>query len=173
MVWCLLNINWFTLSKHNNPCIIFQYIIYHLTNSELNSTSLWYRTFTALFLIINLFILFIYFWLRLGLQCCMRAFSSCGERGPLFLAVHVLLIAVASLVAERGLSACRLSSCGIFLDQGSNPCLLHWQADSQPLHHQGSPSQHFYTFLFFTFLSGTGSYWLTSGNFSRAYFTLL
>ena len=23
--------------------------------------------------------------------------------------------------------------------QGSNPCPLHWQADSQPLHHQGSP----------------------------------
>ena len=28
---------------------------------------------------------------------------------------------------------------GIFPDQGSNPCPLHWQADSQPLHHQGSP----------------------------------
>ena len=29
---------------------------------------------------------------------------------------------------------------GIFPDQGSNLCPLHWQADSQPLHHQGSPS---------------------------------
>ena len=28
---------------------------------------------------------------------------------------------------------------GIFPDQGSNLCPLHWQADSQPLHHQGSP----------------------------------
>ena len=28
---------------------------------------------------------------------------------------------------------------GIFPDQGSNPRPLHWQADSQPLHHQGSP----------------------------------
>ena len=39
------------------------------------------------------------------------------------------------------------SSCstarGIFPDQGSNPCPLHWQADSQPLRHQGSPSYHF------------------------------
>ena len=26
----------------------------------------------------------------------------------------------------------------IFLTQGSNPCLLHWQADSLPLSHQGS-----------------------------------
>ena len=31
------------------------------------------------------------------------------------------------------------AACGIFPDQGSNPCPLHWQADSQPLHHQGSP----------------------------------
>ena len=28
---------------------------------------------------------------------------------------------------------------GIFPDQGPNPCPLHWQADSQPLRHQGSP----------------------------------
>ena len=30
-------------------------------------------------------------------------------------------------------------ACGIFPDQDSNPCSLHWQADSQPLRHQGSP----------------------------------
>ena len=28
---------------------------------------------------------------------------------------------------------------GIFPDQGSNLCPLHWQADSQPLRHQGNP----------------------------------
>ena len=32
---------------------------------------------------------------------------------------------------------------GIFPDQGSNPCPLHWQADSQPLRHQGSPMRTF------------------------------
>ena len=31
------------------------------------------------------------------------------------------------------------AACGIFPDQGSNQCPLHWQADSQPLRHQGSP----------------------------------
>ena len=31
------------------------------------------------------------------------------------------------------------SARGIFLDQGSNPCLLPWQVDSLPLSHQGSP----------------------------------
>ena len=30
------------------------------------------------------------------------------------------------------------AACGIFPDQGSNPCPLHRQADSQPLCHQGS-----------------------------------
>ena len=33
------------------------------------------------------------------------------------------------------------AACGILPDQGSNPCPLHWQADSQPLRHQGSPRQ--------------------------------
>ena len=32
------------------------------------------------------------------------------------------------------------AACGIFPDQGSNPCPLHRQADSQPLCHQGSPT---------------------------------
>ena len=31
------------------------------------------------------------------------------------------------------------AACGIFPDQGSNPCPPHRQADSQPLRHQGSP----------------------------------
>ena len=32
------------------------------------------------------------------------------------------------------------AACRIFPDQGSNPYPLHWQADSQPLRHQGSPA---------------------------------
>ena len=43
------------------------------------------------------------FLAALGLRCCPRAFSSCGERGLLFIAVHGLLNAVASLAAEHGL----------------------------------------------------------------------
>ena len=59
--------------------------------------------------------------------------------------VRGLLIAAASLVAEHGLQARRLQStgsvvvahglicsaaCGIFPNQASNPCPLHWQVDS-------------------------------------------
>ena len=49
------------------------------------------------------FIYFIYLFLAaLDLHCCVRAFSSCGERGLLFIAVRGLLIVVASLVVEHG-----------------------------------------------------------------------
>ena len=37
----------------------------------------------------------------------------------------------------------RSAACGILPDQGSNPRPLHWQADSQPLRHQGSPEGSF------------------------------
>ena len=42
-----------------------------------------------------------------------------------------------SVIVAHGLSCS--AACGIFPDQGSNPYPLHWQADSQPLRHQGSP----------------------------------
>ena len=42
-----------------------------------------------------------------------------------------------SVIVAHGPS--RSAACGIFPDHGSNLCPLHWQADSQPLHHQGSP----------------------------------
>ena len=48
-----------------------------------------------------------------------------------------------SVVVAHGPS-CSVA-CGIFPDQDSNPCPLHWQADSQPLHHQGSPTFSFLT----------------------------
>ena len=88
-----------------------------------------------------------------------RLFSSCGKWELLFVAVRGLLIAVASLAAEHGFWGMQASvvsapgigsavvvhrlscsaACEIFLDQALNPCLLHWQVDSLPLSHQGSP----------------------------------
>ena len=65
------------------------------------------------FVLFHLYILLFFFFLinlliylflaLLGLRCCVQAFSSCSERGLLFVAVHGLLIAVASLVAEHRL----------------------------------------------------------------------
>ena len=54
----------------------------------------------------KVFFLFLKFYLSLavsGLRCCTQAFSTCGERGLLFVAVRGLLIVVASLVVEHGL----------------------------------------------------------------------
>ena len=66
-------------------------------------------------------------------------------------AVRRLLIAVASLVWSTGsrrtgsvVVVHRLSrpmACGIFPDQGLNPCPLHWQADALSPDHQGSPEK--------------------------------
>ena len=57
--------------------------------------------------------LFIYLFLALlGLRFCARAFCSCGERGPLLIAVSGPLTAAASPAAEHKLQTRRLSSCG-------------------------------------------------------------
>ena len=59
----------------------------------------------------------------LCLRFCARAFSSCGKRGPLFIAVRGPLTVAASLVAEQRLQTLRLSSCG------SRAQLLHGMWD--------------------------------------------
>ena len=96
-------------------------------------------------------ILFIFLnYLCMGLHCCLQAFCSCGEQGLLSSCdkrtYHCgafsccgaqALGALASVVVVHGLS-CSVA-CGIFLDQGSNLCPLHWQAGYYPLDHQGSP----------------------------------
>ena len=101
-----------------------------------------WHIFIYLVLFFNKFIyfLFIYFWLRwvfiavCGLSLVVASggysllrctgfstvvASRCGARA---------LGARASVVVVRGLSCS--AACGIFLDQGSNQCPLHWQADS-------------------------------------------
>ena len=63
-------------------------------------------------------ICFIYLFMAvLGLRFCVRAFSSCGKQGPLFIAVRGPLTIAASLVAEHRLQTHRLqtrrlSNCG-------------------------------------------------------------
>ena len=59
------------------------------------------------------------------------------------------LHSTSSVVAERGLS-CSMAY-GIFWDQGWNLCLLHWEADSLSLSHQGSPIYPFLTPARFSF----------------------
>ena len=94
--------------------------------------------------------LFIYFWLcwvfvsvlGLSLVAASRGHSSSRCTGLSLL--RPLLWSTGSrragsVIVAHG-SSCS-AACGIFPDQGSNPCPLHWQADSQPLRHQRSPDQ--------------------------------
>ena len=53
-----------------------------------------------------------------------------------FVAEHVLQGAQASVTVAHWLSCS--AACGILLDQGSNPCLPHWQVNFSPLNHQRS-----------------------------------
>ena len=68
-----------------------------------------------------------------GMQASCGGFSCCraGALGT-----------QASVVVVLGFSC--FTACGIFLDQALNLCLLHWQADSLPREHQGSPDLIFY-----------------------------
>ena len=88
---------------------------------NLQRLMLTYKSFFFFFklkhLILGSFAFFIYLFIYLfmavlGLRFCERAFSSCGERGPLFNAVRGPLTIAASLVAEHRLQTRRLSSCG-------------------------------------------------------------
>ena len=54
-----------------------------------------------------------------------------------------------SVVVAHGPSCS--AACGIFPDQGSNPCPVHQQADSQTLRHQGSPITAFCRRFYFCF----------------------
>ena len=111
------------------------------------------------FFFFNKFIyLFIYFWLcwvsvsvRRGLSPVAASGGHSSSRcAGLSLPRPLLLQSTGSRragsVAVAHGPSCS-AACGIFPDQGSNPCPLHWQADSQPLRHQGSPSESFFAFI--------------------------
>ena len=106
------------------------------------------------FFFFNLLIyLFIYFWLC-WVFVSVRGLSPVAASGGrsssrcagLSLSWPLLLWSTGSRRAGSAVVAHGPScsaACGILPDQGSNPCPLHWQADSQQLHHQGSPGPSF------------------------------
>ena len=104
----------------------------------------------SFYLFIYLFVcLFTYFWLcwvfvsvrGLSPVAASRGYSSSWCTGlslsrPLPLRSTGSRRAGSVIVAHR--PSCS-AACGILPERGTNPCTLHWQADSQPLRHQGSP----------------------------------
>ena len=114
-----------------------------------------------LFFLINYF----YFWLCwvfvsvLGLSLVAASGGHSSSRcAGLSLSRPLLLRSTASrrvgsvVVAHR--PSCSVA-CGIFPDQGSNPCPLHWQADSQPQFHKGSPKNYYFFKVMVTYWSRT------------------
>ena len=103
------------------------------------------------------FLRFIYFVAVLDLHCCSRPFSSCGEWGHSQHRSAQAFPAAAAPVAARRLQQLQLPgsraraqqlghmgfscavACGILAGQGLNPRPLHWQMESHPLYHRGSP----------------------------------
>ena len=108
----------------------------------------------------NLLFFLIYFWLC-WVFISVRGPSPVAESGGhpssrctgLSPSRPLLLQSAGSAIMAHGRSCS--AACGILPDQGSNPCPLHWQADSQPLRHQGSLEP--------TFLNSEPS-WHLSGN---------
>ena len=100
-----------------------------------------------------LFLLFIYFSC-VGSSFLCKGFLQLRQAGaPLHCGARALSLSrplllrstgsrrAGSVVVAHGPSCSAV--CGILPDQDSNPCPLHWQADSQPLRHQGSPHLEF------------------------------
>ena len=72
-----------------------------------------------------------------GFSSAAPGLSSCGS--------WALEHRLNRTVVAHGLSCSE--ACGIFPDQGLNPCFLHWQADSLPLSHQGNPGSILFAIL--------------------------
>ena len=78
-----------------------------------------------------------------------RGFSRCRARAPGHTGISSfstqaqqfqLLGSRAQAQQLRHSSLAALQHVGSSRNQGSNPCILHWQMDSLPLGHQGSPN---------------------------------
>ena len=89
--------------------------------------------------LVNSFSFFNFIFGCRGLHCCARAFLVAESRVARPCSARLLPAGAspvqpqlegtrASVVVVPALG--RPAACGIFPDQGSNPCSLHWQADS-------------------------------------------
>ena len=73
-----------------------------------------------------------------------------------YLLSHVRLLCPRDFPGKSTGVGCHFLLQGIFLTQGSNPGLLHWQADSLPLNDPGSPKRGWSRFKCPQFACGHG-----------------
>ena len=150
----LISILWYILTLNIHICCMKNY----WKQIPVNISYLWIGKFSPFpFLFFFFLILFIYLWLCWvfvsvrGLSLVVASGGHSSSRCVGLSLSQLLLLrstgsrCAGSVIVAHGPSSS--AACGIFPDQGSNPCSLHWQADSQPLCHQGSPP-----FLFITLI---------------------
>ena len=108
------------MKMYNEICVVFM---------PANAAAIFFEKIIYLFLI------------ALGFHCHEWAFSSCTQASHCngFSCCGAQALGAQALSVKRHEFSCS-EACGIFPEQGSNPCPLHWQSDSYPLHHQGSPT---------------------------------
>ena len=107
------------------------FFIHSFVNGHLSCFPLLAIVYSAMQLYLCLYVFGLH-WLSLA-ECGLSLIAASGG----FSCVEAQALGVkASVVVTHGLS-CPVA-CGVFPDQGWNPCPLHWQVDSYPLYHQGS-----------------------------------
>ena len=129
---CLLSLSQHNIFEIHLCCCLYQCFIPYY--------------FFIFFKIIYLFIYFWLCWVFVSVRGLSPAAASGGHSSSrcvgLSLSRPLLLRSTGSRRAGSAVVAhgpsCPVAR-GILPDQGSNLCPLHWQADSQPLRHQGSP----------------------------------
>ena len=125
-------------------------VLLHERYSTNATSSLFFFNFNFIYLFIYLWMCWVFVSVRgLSLVAASGGHSSSRCAG-LSLSRPLLLRSTGSrragsVIVAHGPSCS--AACEIFPDQGSNPCPLHRQADSQPLRHQGSPSPSFWCLL--------------------------
>ena len=126
---------------HSFPCLWIA--IYF----NVESYMIFFFNIFLFFYFLNLFIYYLWLcWVFVSVRGLSLVVASGGHSSPrcagLSLSRPLLLRSTGSrragsVIVAHGPSCS--AAYGIFPDQGSNPCPLHWQADSQPLRHQGGP----------------------------------
>ena len=125
---------------------------HNLLNVLKNSKRLFFHMGLFIYLFLNLFIIYLFMSVLVVSARGLPLVAASGGRSSsrcvgLSLSWPLLLRSTGSrragsVIVAHGPSCS--AACGIFPDQGSNPCPLHWQADSQSLCHQGSPGVYFF-----------------------------
>ena len=142
-------ISWLDYCSSLSRGSLLPFLLSHYISAK--PVSFWFLENTKLILFFFFFFIYLFIYPRLcWVFAAVRGPSPAGASGghpssrcaglspsrPLLLRSTGSRRAGSATVAH---GPSRSTACGILPDQGSNPCPLHWQADSQPLRHQGSP----------------------------------